>query len=200
MTLHPATLLFAWGVLVVSLQSSPVSTLAWVAGALIPLALFLARRRALILLRRARWLLLSIMVLFAFATPGQRLDGFAGDMGITWDGLTLASEHVLRLVLLLVSLAVLHEGLGTSGMMAGLHWLLTPLAKWRSLRERIVVRLMLALDYVESAPTIRWRDWLNRDLAGPDHLELATGSVGMFDWLVFVSLGLIVLLRASVLI
>jgi energy-coupling factor transport system permease protein len=200
MTLHPATLLFAWGVLAVSLQSSPVSVLALIAAALIPVALFLARRRAWVLLRRARWLLLSIIVLFAFATPGQRLDGFAGDMGLTRDGFLLASEHVLRLALLLVSLAVVHETLGTSGMMTGLHWLLTPLAGWRALRERIVVRLMLVLDYVENAPVMRWRDWLNRDLAGPDHLELAAGSLGLFDWLVLVALGMIVLLRAGMLI
>jgi hypothetical protein len=198
MTLHPATLLFAWGVFIITLQSSPVSTLAWGAGAVVPFAWFLARRRVLALLRRARWLLLSIIVLFALATPGQRLAGLGGDLGLTWDGLMLAIEYALRLVLLLASLAVVHECLGTTGMMAGLHWLLTPIAKWRSLRERIVVRLMLVLDYVENTPVTRWRNWLNRDLIGPDRLELTAGSLGIFDCLLFVSLGIAVVLKAGV--
>jgi hypothetical protein len=123
-------------------------------------------------MRRARWLLLSIALLFALATPGQRLPGALGDLGITQDGLLLAAEHVVRLVLLLASLAIVHERLGTNGMMAGLYWLLAPLSKWRAMRERIVVRLMLVLDNVENAPSGNWREWLSTDLPGPDHLSL----------------------------
>jgi energy-coupling factor transport system permease protein len=198
MALHPATLLLAWGVLVVFLQSSSVTTLAWAAAAVVPLACILAPRRVFLLFKRTRWLLLSIVVLFAFATPGQRLTGFLGDMGVTWDGVLLASEHFLRLVLLLATLAVLHGHLGTTGMMAGLYWLLSPLAQWRLLRERVVVRLMLVLDYVENKPLIRWRDWLNHDLASPEYLQLAAGPLSLFDGFVFGMLGGIVLLRAGV--
>jgi hypothetical protein len=187
--LHPATLLFAWGVLAFLLQSLPASALAWVAVIVLPLAWLLARRRSLLLLKRARWLFLSIILLFTLATPGQRLPGSLGDLGVTLDGLLLAVEHVLRLMLLLASLAAIHEHLGTTGMMAGLHWLLLPLARWRSLRERIVVRLMLVLDHVENSPATGWRQWLNHDLPGPDSLDLAIGSLRYADWLSFALLG-----------
>lgn len=185
MTLHPATQLFAWGALAFLLQSLPISALVGVAAVVLPLAALLARRRSILLLKRARWLFLSIIVLFVLATPGQRLPGPFGDLGVTVDGLLLAVEHVLRLMLLLASLAAIHERLGTSGMMAGLHWLLLPLAHWRTLRERIVVRLMLVLDHVENSPGAGWRQWLSRDLPGPASLDLAIGSLGCADWLVF---------------
>jgi energy-coupling factor transport system permease protein len=196
-TIHPATLLFAWGVLVALLQPLSALPLAWIATAVLPLALIFARRRTLALLRRTRWLFLSIAVLFALATPGQRLPGFAGDLGITHDGLLLATEHALRLLLLLTSLAVVHERLGTPGMMAGLYWLLAPLTRWRSLRERVVVRLMLVLDHVENTPAATWRDWLNKDLVGPDRLGLSVGSLHLVDWVALVSLGLLAYLQSG---
>ncbi len=168
----------------ISLQPLATTALAAAAAVLLPLAFLFARRRTLLLLRRARWLLLSIAVLFALATPGQRLPGMAGDLGLTQDGLLLAAEHVLRLILLLASLAVLHERLGTAGMMAGLYWLLAPLSLWRTMRERIVVRLMLVLDHVENAPGGNWRDWLRADVSGPDSLSLSVASMRLADWLV----------------
>jgi hypothetical protein len=159
LNLHPATVLLVWVAFVVILQPLSAPGLAWAALAALPLPVLLAGNRTYVLIRRARWLLLSIAVLFALATPGERVPGGIGDLGVTYDGLRLAAEHILRLVLLLASLALLHEHLGTTGMMAGLHWLLTPLAGWRTLRERIVVRLMLVLDYVETSPGGNWRDW-----------------------------------------
>jgi hypothetical protein len=156
---------------------------------ILPLAMLFARRRTFLLVRRARWLLLSIALLFALATPGQRLPGALGDFGITQDGLLMAAEHVLRLLLLLASLAALHERLGTEGMMGGLYWLLAPIARWHALRERIVVRLMLVLDHVEDTPGATWREWLSRDLGGPDVLSLSVGAMRTYDWALMALLG-----------
>lgn len=181
MTVHPATLLLAWGGFIFALQPLSPAALVYVAMAALPLVWLLARRRILQLMRRARWLLLSIALLFALATPGQRLPGALGDLGVTQDGLLLAAEHVVRLVLLLASLAIVHERLGTSGMMAGLYWLLAPLSKWRAMRERIVVRLMLVLDHVESAPVGNWREWLSTDLPGPDRISLTIRPIHWGD-------------------
>lgn len=192
MILHPATLLCAWGALIALLQPLPATVLAWIAAALLVPALLFARRRTLTLLRRTRWLFLSIVLLFALATPGQRLPGLAGDMGLTVDGVTLAAEHALLLLALLASLAVVHERLGTLGMMAGLYWLLAPIARWRALRERIVVRLLLVLDHVENAPSATWRQWLNQDIECPDRLSLAIGSLRPADWIALGALGMFV--------
>jgi hypothetical protein len=192
-TVHPATLLLVWVGLVFLLQPLSVTGLAVAAVVLMPLSMLFARKRALSLLRRARWLLASIVILFALATPGQRLPGTAGDMGITLDGVILATEHALRLVLLLATLALLHQRLGSSGMMSGLYWLLAPLANWRMLRERIVVRLMLVLDYVEAQPSGNWRQWLVAETAGPDSVDLAIAPVRALDWAVLASLSMLAL-------
>jgi hypothetical protein len=185
---HPATLLFGWGVFVALVQPLSGAVLVWIAGVILPLAILVASRRVRLLLRRSRWLLLSIALLFVFATPGQRMPGVWGELGITLDGLLLALEHVLRLMLLLASLAVVHERLGTAGMMAGLYWLMWPLAHWRTLREKVVVRLMLVLDHVENSPAIGWREWLDQDFRGPDEMLLNVGSPGFVDLIVLVLL------------
>lgn len=153
---------------------------------LLPLALWSAGGITRKLLFRTRWLLLTIMVLFAFATPGERLPAFAGDTGLTWDGLHQGVEHVLRLVILLAALALLQANLGNDGIMVGLHWLLAPLARWRNLRQRIVVRLMLILDHVENAAPGNWREWLVADdLAHSGRLTLFVRPTRIRDWLVF---------------
>jgi hypothetical protein len=82
-------------------------------------------------------------------------------------------------------------------MMAGLYWLLAPLSKWRAMRERIVVRLMLVLDHVESAPGGNWREWLSTDLPGPDHLSLTIRPMHWGDWAILTLLLAIALLWSS---
>ena len=181
---HPATLLLAWAGFALLLPLLPLVALAL----LLPLALFpallIARMRTLILLRRARWLLLSLAVLFAFATTGLAVPGPLGGIGMTQDGLHLGGEHLLRLVLLLATLSLLHERLGTAGFVAGLYWLLGPLGRWSGLRERIVVRLMLVVEYVEhGAAAGGWRAWLEEGDGGPSHLTLAIRRTRWPDWL-----------------
>jgi hypothetical protein len=185
---HPATLLLAWAGFAFVLAGLPLESLAWLLAPAVVLALWAARKRTLTLLRRARWLLLSIGVLFAFSTPGLLVPGPLGSLGITQDGLALAAEHVSRLVLLLTTLALLHERLGTEGFVAGLYWLLAPLSRWRGLRERIVVRLMLVIEFVENDKRGAWRDWLDeKSDAGPQTLPLDVRPAHWHDRLAVVA-------------
>jgi hypothetical protein len=179
---HPATLLFAWAGFAFVLSALPLGVLAWLLVPALGLALWRARKRVLMLLKRARWLLLSIGVLFAFATPGLLVPGPLGSLGMTQDGILLAAEHVTRLLLLLTTLALLHEHLGTDGFVSGLYWLLGPLARLRGLRERIVVRLMLVIEFVENEKRGNWRDWLEeQDAGGPERLPLHVKSAHWMD-------------------
>lgn len=182
---HPATLVVAWAGFVFLLPSVPVIVLPWLLAAALLAAWLHARRRALTLLRRARWLLLSLAVLFAFATPGLSLPGWPGRLGLTEDGLLLAGEHVARLLILLATLAVLHEHLRTAGLLTGLYALLAPLSRER--RERIVVRLMLVVEFIERGDgQAGWRHWLSDDAAtGPASLTLGVRRIGWRDWLAF---------------
>jgi hypothetical protein len=170
---HPATLLLAWAGFAFALPSLPLGVLGALLAPALLLAAWTARPRTLALLRRARWLLLSIAALFAFSTPGLLVPGALGRLGMTQDGLVLAAEHVTRLLLLLVTLALLHERLSTRGLVSGLYWLLAPLSRWEGWRERIVVRLMLVIEFVENDKRGAWRDWLEeRQDNGPTSLPL----------------------------
>ena len=179
---HPATLLLAWAGFALVLPLLPLVILV-ILAVLVPVpALLLARTRTLALLRRARWLFLSIALLFAFATPGLSVPGPLGSIGMTQDGLILAAEHLARLLLLLATLSLLHEHLGTAGMVAGLYWLLGPLYRWRGLPDRIVVRLTLVVEFVESGNVGGWRGWLEEADAGPQSLVLEVRPVRWRDW------------------
>ena len=194
---HPAALLVLWAGYAFLLQLSSATGLVIVALVMLPIALYGAGEATRKLLVRIRWLLLTIAVMFAFATPGEMLPGYLGEAGMTWDGMRQGIEHVLRLVLLLAALALLHERLGNDGIVAGLHWLLTPLAHWRDLRQRLVVRLMLVVDHVENATPGSWRGWLmDGDMVGVDLLTLSGRPICVSDWSVF--LGWAVIGRASV--
>lgn len=157
MTFHPAALLLAWIGFALSLQWAGLAAVLAAAFLSLATALYFAPIRCRNLLYRSRWLLLSLAILFVFFTPGEYIDGVAGRIGITREGLVLGGEHLSRLLALLASLALLHEHLGTQGLLAGFYVLLSPLP-WR---EVTVVRLMLVLEDVERRPAGGWREWLS---------------------------------------
>lgn len=150
-------------------------------------AQILAGARNRRMLSRARWLLLSLLILFAFFTPGEYLPGVVGQLGFTHEGLHSAGEHCARLIAMLCSLALLHEHVGTSGIMAGLYCLLGR-GEWR---RTTVVRLMLVLDYVEGARLPHWQAWLAADglhadeswTVDPASCRLTIPAMQARDWL-----------------
>lgn len=173
MKLHPASLLLAWLSLVLGLQWLPLSLLSVLALLVFPLAARYAGSRLRLLLRRTRWLLLSIALLFALATPGHPLAEPWGRFGLTREGMEFALLHTLRLTLLLGLLALLLERLGIPALISGLYTLLAPLGKSRR-RSQMALRLLLVLEYVEQGRSLRaegkvsnWRYWLG---LAPDDL------------------------------
>lgn len=161
MTLHPATLLLGWLAAAIALQWLPLPSLVVVALAIFPASGYFAKKRFGLLLRRARWLLLSVAILFALATPGTTLPEPLGNLGFTTEGCLGAATHVLRLTLLLALLALLLERQTISRLIGGLYLLLAPFARTLD-RARIALRLLLVLEYVEAGDRPRhWRDWLD---------------------------------------
>ena len=156
-------------------QLLPIFWLALARTLVIALAAGFARARLGLLLRRARWLIVSLLLLFALATPGVYLLPALGSLSPTEEGLRLGVEHALRLMLVLAALALLLESTGVQGLLSGLHGLMRPLACLGIDRGRVAVRLMLVLRYIEQAPPDRhWRQWLEEGQAlhGPDCLSI----------------------------
>lgn len=153
---HPASLLLTWAGYAIGLQWCHWTCLLPLLILTALLAFWLAAQRSWQLLWRTRWLLLSLLLLFLFATPGEYMPGIAGQLGITREGLVQGGEQIGRLLILLLSLALLHEHLGNQGLMTGLYWLLKPFS-WRDVT---VVRLMLVLEYVNQQSSVSaWRQW-----------------------------------------
>jgi hypothetical protein len=93
---------------------------------------------------------------------------------------------------MLSSLALLHQHLGTQGLLAGFHWLLAPFP-WR---RATVVRLLLVLEFVEQKNKLGWREWLlpcGDQAFAPDSFVLSVPPLQVRDRLLM-GLFLIVLL------
>lgn len=192
---HPASLLLTWAGVALGLQWSHWTWLVPLLLITTLLAFRLATRRSRQLLWRTRWLLLSLLLLFLFSTPGEYLPGLAGQLGITHEGLVQGGEQIARLLILLLSIALLHEHLGNQGLMSGLHWLLQPFA-WRDVT---VVRLMLVVEYVEQRSSVSsWRNWFADESDLPEVVESATcrlvqQPITRQDRLLILLLGLVML-------
>ncbi len=187
---HPATLLLAWIVYAAGLTWLPVLWLITFSAVSLVAALVWATERSRRLLYRTRWLFLALAALNLFATPGEYLPGSAGDIGLTFEGLWQGLGHTGRLLALLSSLALLHQRVGNTGLVAGFYTLMKPLP-WR---EATVVRLMLVLDYVEHEKVAGWRDWLSPGPAlaqEPQRIHLPRFS---FSWRDTLVLGLVPLM------
>jgi energy-coupling factor transport system permease protein len=189
---HPVSLLLSWLAFALVLQWLPAHVLFGVAASCLVLALTLALARSRNLLKRSRWLLVSLAMLFLFLTPGKYLPGIGGDLGLTYEGLWLAGEQLSRLLALLASLALLHEKVGTPGLLTGLYCLLGPFP-WR---DATVVRLMLVLEFVEQKQQVGWREWLMAETsrtAAPESYHLPMPPLHWQDKLLIGGLLLVML-------
>lgn len=104
---------------------------------------------------RARWLLFSLLAVFAWGTAGEALwnSGWAP----TYEGVMEASKHFGRMLLVLMLVAAFLEYMPLADLISATHALLLPFRRFGLDTTRGVVRLMLVLRYVETLP--RPRDW-----------------------------------------
>ena len=111
-------------------------------------ALVLARSHLLLLLRRSRWLLLAMLLMFGWMTPGTPLPGLPG---ASKEGLLLAADSIERLLIALATVAMILTALRPVALVAGMRSLLAPLALLNISRDRIAVRLALTMQEVEAS-------------------------------------------------
>jgi energy-coupling factor transporter transmembrane protein EcfT len=111
------------------------------------------RTRLNSLVRRSRWLLVAMAVLFSWGTPGLYLIPDANGLAPTLEGLALALESIVRLLAILAAVSLLLARMPTDQLVSGLHALLASVGDGR---DRVAVRIMLVLRYVESGDPGRW--------------------------------------------
>lgn len=171
--LHPTSALILWLASVIALQFVGYAALA---GLLLAIAVLApgAGPGWWRFVRRGRWLLLSLWLILAYGTPGEALFDLA--WAPTYEGLAEANLQAVRLLLMLGCLAWLFHRLGHTGLFAALWGLLQPLARCGLDHERLVVRLSLVLENLQT-PLAQgaWRQMLHPasvPAGGPECLHL----------------------------
>ncbi|MGA8865145.1 MAG: CbiQ family ECF transporter T component [Gallionella sp.] len=188
MNFHPAAQIVTWCLLVAILQLLNLEILLATAGIILLLAMLASARKLMQLLRRTRWIMLSLLMVYAYSTPGPPLWESLGMFSPSREGLVDGVLQLARLLSALAALAILLDSLHRQKLIAGLYTLLAPLKLFGISRERVAVRLALTLHYAEVAMlrrTTTWRDSLSSlfDTYGETskHMELTLYRFGIRD-------------------
>lgn len=164
MKFHPAAQILAWCLLVATLQGMSLDALLLTAGLILLCAYTISGHKLTQLLRRTRWILLSLLLIYAYSTHGQPLSDELGIFSPSREGLSDGVLQLARLLSALAGLAILLGRLHRQHLIAGLYTLFLPL-RWLGMsRERVAVRLALTLHYAEVAMLrgrLGWQDTLN---------------------------------------
>ena len=188
MRLHPAAQIMAWCLLVIYLQVLTASKLQ-IASALIMLGvIYIARHKFIMMVHGIKWIMLSLLLIYAFSTPGAALFSQVGVFSPTVEGLIDGAIQLMRLLAALAALAVLLERLHRQHLIAGLYTLLSPLQLIGVSRECLAVRLALTLHYAEITMLRGAKNWQSalNDMFEPHaepvrRLELSLFRFGIGD-------------------
>ncbi|MDO9206040.1 MAG: CbiQ family ECF transporter T component [Methylotenera sp.] len=99
--------------------------------------------------KRMRWLFISIFIIYAFGTPGEYIKQFPINFAPTIEGCVLGLLHIAKLLIALATLSLLFSTSSKEQLMTGLYLLLLPLKRIGFNTEQFTARLILTLDYVE---------------------------------------------------
>lgn len=186
--LHPASRILIWLAFAFSIPWLRLSELAGIV-LLLSLPLFLQHSaQYLKLLRRSRWLLISLILAYAFATPGEAIFPLLGDYSPSRDGLLSGGVQALRLVALLAGLSWLLALSPRDRILAGLYVLLHPFTRFGLDVNRVAARIWLTLHYAESPQPGEWRERLQSALHDREpemhSVKLETGRFSRLDYAV----------------
>ena len=160
MRLHPATQILTWCVMVAAMQFLTPGRLLIAGSVVLLFAFLLSRHKFVQLLRRTRWIMFSLWLIYAYSTPGETLSDALGPFSPSLEGLLDGGLQLMRLLAALAGLAILLDRLHRQQLIAGLYALFVPL-QWLGLsRDRLAVRLALTLHYAEVVMlrTLSWQD------------------------------------------
>ncbi len=176
--MHSGLVLLLWLAAVAAIQILPSLALGIALAVCMLAAVVLARARTWRLVRRIRVLLIAITVLFAWFTPGEAALLDWPRLGPTREGLALAALHAGRLLAVVCAVGILLERLPLARLVGGLYALSRPLRLVGVEPERLALRLLLVLRYVEASPRgqgpVDWRHWLVDEAPSDATAETAT--------------------------
>ncbi|KAA3649861.1 MAG: hypothetical protein DWQ11_18070 [Proteobacteria bacterium] len=160
MALHPAAMLTLWAGVAVFIQALSPPVVWFAAVGLAALAGWIDLARTLKLIRRIRVLLIVIILMFGFATPGTAVLPTWTVANPTWDGLSLGATQAARLLAMVSLVAVLLARMPIARLVLALHVLAQGLRPLGVSPDRVAVRLSLVLAELDG-PKLQWRRWLD---------------------------------------
>lgn len=149
MGLHPATRLLLFLALAAILPRADAVTLGLFSLGFAGLLRFAGAAKFRQLVRRARWLLASLALIYGFATPGEAVVPALGFASPTIEGLAGGALQAWRLLVMFGGLSLLLATTPRDELLEGLYCLLRPLDRVGADAERIAARLALTLHYAE---------------------------------------------------
>ena len=173
--MHPFVKIACFFFLLLLLQYLSPSSIAVLCGLICLLAAVLNLPHFSQLIKRMRWLFLSLLLVYAYATPGEYLAFLPLNVAPSYEGLHLGLMQIGKLLIAVASLSALFASANKSQLMAGLWTLLSPLRLVGLNVERFTVRMLLTLHYVEQMAI---QPKLKLDFSQLDKLALASDEPG----------------------
>lgn len=161
--MHSGLLVFLWLLAVASLQFIGLGALTLVLAASAIAAACHAPMRGKRLVKRVRFILIAIVILFAGFTPGEAVFIDWPTISPSREGVVLAYEHAARVLVVVLFVALLMEYLPAPRLVGALHALLRPLHAFGVPADRVAVRTLLVLRFVEAEKPPRWDHWISDD-------------------------------------
>lgn len=197
---HAALQIYVWACLALAAQMLSAYALTLLALMLIVWSFKICALRFFLLLRRTRWILFSVFLIYAYTTPGEALWPQLGAFSPVSDGIVSGLLQIMRLITVLAGLSILLTLLSQSQLITGLYTLSRPLCFLGLSRERVAVRLALTLRYAESAmqdTASNWRISFEQMLAPVEvahgFIELHAYPFSRRDWLLLAAASVAVL-------
>lgn len=132
------------------------------------------------LLRRMRWLFLSLLIVYLWFTPGQPLLPSISSQP-TLEGVQQGLQRIAALALLALTASLLLQTTPREALLAALYRLLTPL-RWLGIKpERIAVRITLTLAAVSQVQQLLATQLREQDASRNPVARISAVSAGLFQ-------------------
>ena len=203
MQLHPATKILLWIVLAFITQLLQTASLLVLSALLLLLVVSTQGHDFLGLIRRTRWLLISLFFIYGFATPGEVIYPALGIFSPSIQGVQSGALQAWRLIVLLAGLATLFATTTRDGLLSGVYLMLRPLNMIGINPDRITLRIGLTLHYAEQVSQLKLgKEWKNLS-RGVERLPTMGGEMSLeitpFRWYDLLSVLLIGLVMVGLL-
>lgn len=183
--MHSGLQLFLWLALVAGLQFLGLLPLTVALAVSAVLGFMFAPQRSVRLVRRVRFIVIAIVILFAGFTPGEAVLVDWPRLSPSREGLWLAYEHAARVIVVVLLVSLLLEHLPPQRLVGAIHALMRPLGRIGFPADRVAVRTLLVLRFVEAEKPPKWHEWISDDSNDlHESIEVGREPFGWVDRLV----------------